>query len=280
MADGSIIIDARLNKKGAESDLKALQAKAKSTAQQIAAVDKQLGGAQTKRNALADSLESARQKARETADALDDVNRQIDAAEQAHLQSIKSDYPGMSDAGVQNVLKSRMQGETKLMEQQSNLLALSSKQESVLNETVSAYQDQDSAVQALQQRHDTLTDQLVQENQAVKRQKDLIQHISGDDEMQAYFNKQAAAIESSFAKIEERQRKLYGDTEETATQHAERIVAETKKALAAQDKASSQRPASASQSTPAKSPGAGLLDKAVGGAQSGAKKLNCKITVK
>lgn len=63
MADGSIIIDARLNKKGAESDLKALQAKAKSTAQQIAAVDKQLGGAQTKRNTLADSLESARQKA-------------------------------------------------------------------------------------------------------------------------------------------------------------------------------------------------------------------------
>lgn len=48
MADGSIIIDARLNKKGAESDLKALQAKAKSTAQQIAAVDKQLGSAQTK----------------------------------------------------------------------------------------------------------------------------------------------------------------------------------------------------------------------------------------
>ena len=47
MADGSIIIDARLNKKGAESDLKALQAKAKSTAQQIAAVDKQLGSAQT-----------------------------------------------------------------------------------------------------------------------------------------------------------------------------------------------------------------------------------------
>ena len=101
MADGSIIIDARLNKKGAESDLKALQAKAKSTAQQIAAVDKQLGGAQTKRNTLADSLESARQKARETADALSDVNRQIDAAEQAHLQNIKNEYPSMSDTGVQ-----------------------------------------------------------------------------------------------------------------------------------------------------------------------------------
>ena len=39
MADGSIIIDARINKKGAEAELQALQAKAKSTAQQIAAVD-------------------------------------------------------------------------------------------------------------------------------------------------------------------------------------------------------------------------------------------------
>ena len=121
MADGSIIIDARLNKKGAESDLKAVQAKAKSTAQQIAAVDKQLGSAQTKRNTLADSLESARQKARETADALSDVNRQIDAAEQAHLQNIKDEYPSMSDTGVQKVLNSRMQGETKLMEQQSRI---------------------------------------------------------------------------------------------------------------------------------------------------------------
>ena len=247
MADGSIIIDARLNKKGAESDLKALQAKAKSTAQQIAAVDKQLGGAQTKRNTLADSLESARQKARETADALSDVNRQIDAAEQAHLQNIKNEYPSMSDTGVQKVLNSRMQGETKLMEHQSKLLALSSKQESVLNETVSAYQDQDSAVQALQQRHDTLTDQLAQENQAVERQQDLIQHLSGDKSMQDYFDKQVNAIEAAFAKVESRINKTYGSTEETATQHAERIVAETKKALASQNQATTKQPVIASQ---------------------------------
>ena len=247
MADGSIIIDARLNKKGAESDLKALQAKAKSTAQQIAAVDKQLGGAQTKRNTLADSLESARQKARETADALSDVNRQIDAAEQAHLQNIKNEYPSMSDTGVQKVLNSRMQGETKLMEHQSKLLALSSKQESVLNETVSAYQDQDSAVQALQQRHDTLTDQLAQENQAVERQQDLIQHLSGDKSVQDYFDKQVNAIEAAFAKVESRINKTYGSTEETATQHAERIVAETKKALASQNQATTKQPVIASQ---------------------------------
>ncbi len=247
MADGSIIIDARLNKKGAESDLKALQAKAKSTAQQIAAVDKQLGGAQTKRNALADSLESARQKARETANALSDVNRQIDAAEQAHLQGIKDEYPSMSDTGVQKVLNARMQGETKLMEQQSKLLALSSKQDSVLNDTVSAYQSQNSAVQALQKQHDDLTNQLAHENQAVERQQDLIQHLSGDKTMQDYFDKQVNAIEAAFAKVESRISKTYGSTEETATQHAERIVAETKKALASQDQAATKQSAIAPQ---------------------------------
>lgn len=278
MAENKIVIDARINKKGAEADLKSLEASVKSTASQIKDLGKQIASAQSGRSKLQEQLEGARQKAAETAAELDEVNRQIDAAEQAHLQSIKSEYPSMSDTGVLKVLEARMQGETKLMDQQSKLLASLSKQESILNEAAAAYQAQDSAVQALQQQHEALTAQMEQENQAVERQKDLIQHISGDDEMQAYFNKQAAAIESAFAKIEERQRKLYGDTEETATQHAERIVAETKKALAAQDKASSQRPASASQSTPAKSPGAGLLDKAVGGAQSGAKKLGSTLS--
>ena len=278
MAENKIVIDARINKKGAEADLKSLEASVKSTASQIKDLGKQITTAQSGRSKLQEQLEGARQKAAETAAELDEVNRQIDAAEQAHLQSIKSEYPSMSDTGVLKVLEARMQGETKLMDQQSKLLASLSKQESILNEAAAAYQAQDSAVQALQQQHEALTAQLKQENQAVERQKDLIQHISGDDEMQAYFNKQAAAIESSFSKIEERQRKLYEGTEETATQHAERIVAETKKALAAQDKASSQRPASASQSTSAKSSGAGLLDKAVGGAQSGAKKLGSTLS--
>ena len=209
MAENKIVIDARINKKGAEADLKSLEASVKSTASQIKDLGKQITTARSGRSKLQEQLEGARQKAAETAAELDKVNRQIDAAEQAHLQSIKSDYPSMNDAGVQKVLKARMQGETKLMKQQSELLASLSKQESILNEAAAAYQAQDSAVQALQQQHEALTAQLEQENQAVERQKDLIQHISGDDEMQAYFNKQAAAIESSFAKIEERQRKLY-----------------------------------------------------------------------
>ena len=78
--------------------------------------------------------------------------------------------------------------------------------------------------------------------------------------MQAYFNKQADAIESSFAKIENRQNKAYGTVDESATQHAERIVADTKKAVNAQDKAAQaaenraarERAAAAGTSSPAK----------------------------
>ena len=83
MADGSIIIDARINKKGAEAELQALQAKAKSTAQQIAAVDKQLGGETKRRNTLRDDLEAARQKASETAAALEEVNARLEREQQA-----------------------------------------------------------------------------------------------------------------------------------------------------------------------------------------------------
>ena len=75
-ADGSIIIDTRVNNKGAEADLKALQAKAKSTAQQIAALDKQLNTATGKRTKLADDLDKAKAAAQDTAAALEAVNAQ------------------------------------------------------------------------------------------------------------------------------------------------------------------------------------------------------------
>ena len=79
-ADGSIIIDARINNKGAEADLKALQAKAKSTAQQISALDKQLGQATSKRSKLADDLAAARQQAEGTAKELRHIDNELQAA--------------------------------------------------------------------------------------------------------------------------------------------------------------------------------------------------------
>ena len=237
MADGSITIDARLNKKGAESDLKALQAKVKSTSKQIGDLDKQLNSAQTKRSALGDSLNQARQNADDTAVALEKVNAQLENVKKSHLADIKSDYPGLSDSKVQDVLKSRMEGETSLLNQNQKLLDDLEKQDAKVAEIESDYNAQGDAISGLQKRHAALTAQLNQENDAVNQQKSLIQHLSGEDDMQAYFNKQADAIESSFAKIENRQNKAYGTVDKSATQHAERIVADTKKAVNAQDKA-------------------------------------------
>lgn len=237
MADGSITIDARLNKKGAESDLKALQAKVKSTSKQIGDLDKQLNSAQTKRSALGDSLNQARQNADDTAVALEKVNAQLENVKKSHLADIKSEYPGLSDSKVQDVLKSRMEGETSLLNQNQKLLDDLEKQDAKVAEIESDYNAQGDAISGLQKRHAALTAQLNQEKDAVNQQKSLIQHLSGEDDMQAYFNKQADAIESSFAKIENRQNKAYGTVDESATQHAERIVAETRKAVNAQDKA-------------------------------------------
>lgn len=79
-ADGSIIIDTRVNNKGAEADLKALQAKAKSTAQQISALDKKLGQATSKRSKLADDLAAARQQAEGTAKELRHIDNELQAA--------------------------------------------------------------------------------------------------------------------------------------------------------------------------------------------------------
>lgn len=260
MADGSITIDARLNKKGAESDLKALQAKVKSTSKQIGDLDKQLNSAQTKRSALGDSLNQARQNADDTAVALEKVNAQLENVKKSHLADIKSEYPGLSDSKVQDVLKSRMEGETSLLNQNQKLLDNLEKQDAKVAEIESDYNAQGDAISGLQKRHAALTAQLNQENDAVNQQKSLIQHLSGEDDMQAYFNKQADAIESSFAKIENRQNKAYGTVDESATQHAERIVADTKKAVNAQDKAAQaaenraarERAAAAGTSSPAK----------------------------
>ena len=78
-ADGSIIIDTRVNTKGAEADLKALQAKAKSTAQQIAALDKSYNSGMIKKSQLAEDLRQARTEAAATARELSRLNIALDA---------------------------------------------------------------------------------------------------------------------------------------------------------------------------------------------------------
>ena len=238
MADGSIILDTRINNKGAYAELKELQAKAKSTAQQVAALDKQINTANSKHLSLGKELSDAQSKAESTAAELESVNEQLRSFVQRRAEIEKQRNPSLPPEAA-NLKAQEFVGKhfatdaAKASELQG---ALDKLQQSIPSLT-EKYNQQESVLADLQKQHSALTFQLANEEQAVTRQSSLAQYLNGEDSMQAYFNKQAANIEKSFAKIEERQNKAYGTMNETATQHAERIVAETQKAVAAQDKA-------------------------------------------
>ena len=238
MADGSIILDTRINNKSAYAELKELQAKAKSTAQQVAALDRQINTANSKHLALGKELSDAQSKAESTAAELENVNEQLDSfvkrRAEIEKQRDSSLTPEAANLKAQEFVGQHFASDAaKASELQG---ALDKLQQSIPGLTAK-YIEQESALAGLQDQHAALAAQLATEEQAVIRQSSLAQYLNGEDSMQAYFNKQAADIEKSFAKIEERQNKAYGSLDETATQHAELIVAETQKAVAAQNKA-------------------------------------------
>ena len=238
MADGSIILDTRINNKGAYAELKELQAKAKSTAQQVAALDRQINTANSKHLALGKELSDAQSKAESTAAELESVNEQLRSFVKRRAEIEKQRNPLLTPETA-NLKAQEFVGQhfasdaAKASELQG---ALDKLQQSIPGLTAK-YTEQESALAGLQDQHAALATQLATEEQAVTRQSSLAQYLNGEDSMQAYFNKQAADIEKSFAKIEERQNKAYGSLDETATQYAELIVAETQKSVAAQDKA-------------------------------------------
>lgn len=238
MADGSIILDTRINNKGAYAELKELQAKAKSTAQQVAALDRQINTANSKHLALGKELSDAQSKAESTAAELESVNEQLRSFVQRRAEIEKQRNPLLTpetaNLNAQEFVGQHFASDAaKASELQG---ALDKLQQSIPGLTAK-YTEQESALAGLQDQHAALAAQLATEEQAVTRQSSLAQYLNGEDSMQAYFNKQAADIEKSFAKIEERQNKAYGSLDETATQHAELIVAETQKSITAQNKA-------------------------------------------
>ena len=238
MADGSIILDTRINNKVAYAELKELQAKAKSTAQQVAALDRQINTANSKHLALGKELSDAQSKAESTAAELESVNEQLRSFVQRRAEIEKQRNPLLTPETA-NLKAQEFVGQhfasdaAKASELQG---ALDKLQQSIPGLTAK-YTELESVLSDLQKQHAALAAQLATEEQAVTRQSSLAQYLNGEDSMQAYFNKQAAGIEKAYAKIEARQNKAYGTMNETATQHAELIVAETQKAVAAQDKA-------------------------------------------
>lgn len=170
-ADGSIIIDTRVNTKGAEADLKALQAKAKSTTQQISALDKQITQATGKRTKLADDLAKAKTEAQATETALQGVNSQLEAAKSAAAAQVRQEYHGMSDANVNSIATSRVLGSNaSLVAESDKLTAALDKQTATVAEIEAEYQKQVNTVSRLQQQHSSLQQQLQQEQAVVSKQ--------------------------------------------------------------------------------------------------------------
>lgn len=236
-ADGSIIIDTRINNKGAEADLKLLQAKAKRTAQQISALDKQLGQATSKRSKLADDLAAARQQAEGTAKALDEINAKLDAARAKNLAAVQKEFPGMSAGNAASIAESRTQGNSADLIGESDRLARQlAQQEENAAQLNADYQTQEAALQKLNVQHQALKEQLERENAAVAAQARIVSQMQADNAMQAYFAKQEAAINRSFESTENRQTRLTGGQDDPV-RHAESVVQATQKEIAAQDRA-------------------------------------------
>lgn len=143
-ADGSIIIDTRVNTKGAEADLKALQAKAKSTAQQIAALDKSYNSGMIKKCQLAEDLRQARTEAAATARELSRLNIALDAQRNAGLAPAQED-----------------------IQRSDRLAATLEKQKARIREISGEYRKQGKLLQTIQTQHSALSDRLVQEQKTV-----------------------------------------------------------------------------------------------------------------
>lgn len=145
-ADGSIIIDTRINNKGAEADLKLLQAKVKSTAQQISALEKSYTSAFQKRSVLGESLKQARADAAATARELSRLNTALDAQRGAGLTPAAED-----------------------IKRSDRLAATLDKQKAKIQEMSQEYQQQKKLLDTMQAQHTALTARLEQEQAAAQK---------------------------------------------------------------------------------------------------------------
>ena len=174
MADGSIILDTRINNKGAYAELKELQAKAKSTAQQVAALDRQINTANSKHLALGKELSDAQSKAESTAAELESVNEQLRSFVQRRAEIEKQRNPLLTPETA-NLKAQEFVGQhfasdaAKASELQG---ALDNLQQSIPGLTAK-YTEQESVLSDLQKQHAALAAQLATEEQAVTRQSSL-----------------------------------------------------------------------------------------------------------
>ncbi|WP_298731598.1 hypothetical protein [uncultured Subdoligranulum sp.] len=254
-ADGSIIIDTRINNKGAEADLKALQAKAKSTAQQISALDKEIAKTSQKHLTLYKDLKSTEQQAKSTEKQLESINAQLWEMTKKKADALMHSTPGMSAdtamAQAAGWVERNFPAETS---QAAALQAQLDKLTPALENMNRKYEEQQRLATSLGIQRQRLSEQLKKESDAVEKQSELLDSLivkereknalqksmdafkSGDDAMQAYFAKQEAAVMQAASKAQARQNKMLG-VETDPVKHAEAVVQATQKEIAAQDRA-------------------------------------------
>ena len=165
MADGAIILDTRINNKGAYAELKELQ---------VAALDRQINTANSKHLALGKELSDAQSKAESTAAELESVNEQLRSFVQRRAaiekQRDSSLTPEAANLKAQEFVGQHFASDAaKASELQG---ALDKLQQSIPGLTAK-YTEQESALAGLQDQHAALAAQLATEEQAVTRQSSL-----------------------------------------------------------------------------------------------------------
>lgn len=169
-ADGSIIIDTRIDSKSAKADLQAIKAAAQATTRQITGLDKQLASATSKRSKLADDLKQARAAADSTARALDDVNARLDAARGKIVADLQAEYPHLNAGEISRAAEG-MLGKSSAadIKQADKLAAEYNKQAAAVERLTQEYQQQTAAAERLEQQKQGLVSQLGREQQAVEQ---------------------------------------------------------------------------------------------------------------
>lgn len=82
MAENKIVIGVRIDRKQAEADLRALKADVTKTTRDLASLDKQIATASSKKLKLGESLQTATEAAKETEQAIQDLNKKMSLGKQ------------------------------------------------------------------------------------------------------------------------------------------------------------------------------------------------------
>jgi len=249
-SDGSIIIDSRIDTKSARADLQMLEAKAKSTTQEIGALDKSIEKAGKQKIKAGEDLDNARAAADATAKALEEVNARLEKAQAEARAAVRQEYPSMSQAAVNDIALSRTQGANPELFSQSDQLAQKlDQQESKAADLEAEYQKQVAAVEKLDALHAQLVERLKQEQAAAQAQAEAVQKAeaaqqrakqmqAGDDAMQSYFAKMEAKVGAQADRRTASAMNRIGVVDDSDyITRTENIIRATQKEVAAQEKA-------------------------------------------